>query len=167
MFDNLEKLIRDNAQDLVVNNSAIPNEQNENVLSAASGSIVDTLKAQFANGNATDLIKSFMKNGADVNSLTGEATDNFTQRLGALGINMDTAKTLGASLIPILMKKFTSSGSGADGAGFNIQDILGKLAAGADGKFDMNDIKDMFSGKKDGAKGDAGGGFLDKLKDMF
>jgi len=54
MLENLNELVRENVQDTVVNNSEIPNEQNEQVIQAASGSIFDTLKDQISSGNAED-----------------------------------------------------------------------------------------------------------------
>lgn len=170
MLENLEQLVRDNAQDLVVNNNEIPNEKNEQVIQAASGSIVDVLKNQLGNGGIGDLISSFTQgNGASTNGLTDQVANNFTEKLGALGINMDTAKTLGASLIPMIMAKFFNNAGGANAGGFNLQDMLGKFAGGADGKFDMNDVKDLLGGNKaaDGKEQPGGGGLLDKLKDLF
>ena len=162
MLENLEQFIRDNAQDLVVNNNQIPNEHNEQVIQAASGSIVDTLKNQLGSGNIGDIISSFTQ-GDGANGLANQATNNFADKLGALGINMDTAKSIGASLIPMIMAKFFNQSNEA-GGGFNLQDTLGKLAGGADGKFDLNDVKDMLGGGNDGEAGD---GLLDKLKGLF
>jgi hypothetical protein len=173
MLENLEQFIRDNAQDLVVNNNQIPNEQNEQVIQAASGSIVDTLKSQLASGNIGDIISSFTQ-GDGASGVANQATDNFTNKLGALGINMDTAKSIGAALIPMIIAKFFSQSGASAGAnaggGFNLQDILGKVAGGADGKFDFNDVKDILSGGSksgDGKEQQGGGGLMDKLKDLF
>ncbi len=170
MLENLEQFIRDNAQDLVVNNKEIPNEQNEQVIQAASGSIVDTLKNQLGSGNIGDIISSFTQ-GDSASGVANQATNDFTNKLGALGINMDTAKSIGAALIPMIMAKFfNQSNTGGGAGGFNLQDILGKVAGGADGKFDLNDVKEMLSGGNkttDGKEQQGGGGLLDKLKDFF
>ena len=163
MLENLEKLIRDNAQELVINNPDIPNEQNEQVIQAASGSIVDALKNQIGGGNITDLIGSLGQGNAG--AVVNEVSDSFAGKLGALGINMDTAKSIGAALIPMIMAKFFNKAADPKDSSFDLQDILGKLAGGADGKFDLNDITDMLGGGK--GKDGAGGGLLDKLKGLF
>ncbi len=165
MLENLEQLVRENSQELVVNNSQVPNEQNEQVIQAASGSIVDVLKDKIGSGNITDLISSFTQgNGAGGNSIE-QITSQFTNKLSGLGINADTAKGIGASLIPLVLSKFFNKAADPNDSSFNLQDILGKFAGGADGKFDLNDVKDMFNGG--GKDGNEGGGLLDKLKGLF
>lgn len=165
MFENLEQLVRDNAQELVVNNNAVPDEKNEEVIKAASGSIIDSLQSQLSGGNITEMIQSFSQGGAS--SVVQNATSNFTDKLGALGINSDTAKNIGASLIPMIVSKLFSGSANSNGGGFNFQDMLGKIAGGADGKFDMNDVLGMFGKKDDNSGEQQGGGLMDKLKDIF
>lgn len=167
MIENLEKLVRDNAQGAIVNNADVPNEYNDAAIQAASGSIFDTLKDQIASGNIGDLAKIFNQNGADSsNPVVQQATSNFTDKLAGLGINLDTAKGIGASLIPDLLGKFINKINDPNDSSFNLQDVIGKLAGGADGKFELNDVMDMFGGKgENNAAGE--GGILDKLKGMF
>ena len=49
MFDNLLKLVQENAGDAIINNSAIPNEKNNLAVNETTASIFNTLKSQ-ANG---------------------------------------------------------------------------------------------------------------------
>lgn len=162
MLENLEQLVRENSQELVINNAQIPNEQNENVIQAASGSIVDVLKEKVGSGGIGDLISSFTQggNGGGLEQITA----SFTDKLGGLGINAETAKSIGASLIPMVMSKFFNKTADLNDSSFDLQDILGKLG-GADGKFDFNDVKDLLGGG--GKDGEEGGGLLDKLKGLF
>ncbi len=159
MLENLEQLVRENAQELVVNNSAVPNEQNEQVIQAASGSIVDVLKEKAGSGNIGDLISSFTQGGGNLEQITS----SFSDKLGGLGINAETAKSIGSSLIPMVMSKFFNKAADPNDSSFDLQDILGRFG-GADGKFDLNDVKDLLGGGQDGQ---AGGGLLDKLKGLF
>lgn len=169
MIENLEQLVRDNAQDAIVNNAAVPNEQNEVAIQAASSSIFDTLKAQLSSGNIAELANMFNQNGADTgNPVVQQATSSFTDKLAAFGINAETAKTIGASLIPVIMGKLANKTNDPNDSSFNIQDVLGKLAGGADGKFDLTDVMGMFTGGGQAQAGQAeGGGMLDKLKGLF
>ena len=52
---------------------------------------------------------------------------------------------------------------------FSIQDLLGKLAGGADGKLDLTDVMGMLNrGNLNQAQdGQAEGGMLDKLKELL
>ncbi len=162
MLENLEQLVRENSQELVINNAQVPNEQNENVIQAASGSIVDVLKEKVGSGGIGDLISSFTQggNGGGLEQITA----SFTDKLGGLGINAETAKSIGASLIPMVMSKFFNKTADPNDSSFDLQDILAKLG-GADGKFDFNDVKDLLGGG--GKDSTEGGGLLDKLKGLF
>lgn len=164
MLENLEQLVRDNSQELVIENAQVPNEQNEQVIQAASGSIVEVLKDKIGSGNITDLISSFTQGNGIGGNMLEQATASFTDKLGGLGINAETAKNIGSSLIPTVLSKFFNKAADPNDNSFNLQDILSQFG-GADGKFDFNDVKDLLGG---GAKGENGeGGLLDKLKGLF
>ncbi|MFN0255328.1 hypothetical protein [Pedobacter ureilyticus] len=169
MLENLEQLVRENAQDVIVNNSAVPNEQNEAAIQAASSSIFDTLKEQLGSGNVAQIAEIFNKGEAsDSNPVVQQASASLTGKLSAFGINADTAKSIGASLIPMILGKLANKTNDPNDGSFNIQDVLGKLAGGADGKFDLTDVMGMFTGGQNQANGEqAGDGMLDKLKGLF
>ena len=169
MLENLSELVRENVQESVVNNTAIPNEQNEAVIQAASGSIFDTLKDQLASGNIGGLAEIFNSGNAEGSAVTAQAAGSFTDKLAGLGINAETAKGLAASVIPVILGKLTQKTADPNDSSFNINDILGKLGGGADGKFDVSDVIGMFNG---GGQAQAGGnaesgGIMDKLKGLF
>ena len=44
MFDNLLELVKSQAGDTIINNTAIPNQHNDEAVEVASSSIFDTLK---------------------------------------------------------------------------------------------------------------------------
>ena len=55
MFDQLSELVKQFGNDAVVNNPAVPNEQNDAVMNEAGSSILSGLKDMVANGNVNDL----------------------------------------------------------------------------------------------------------------
>jgi len=173
MLENLNQLVRENVQDAVVNNNEIPNEQNEEVIRAASGSIFDSLKEQISSGNISALADIFNTGNTNDSLVAQQASGSFTDKLAALGINAETAKNIAASVIPVIIGKLSQKTADPADSTFNIKDILGKLAGGADGKFDINDVIGMFNGGKQsqqpGQDGSVSpeGGILDKLKGMF
>ena len=169
MLENLEQLIRDNAQDVIVNNNDVPNEHNEAAIQAASGSIFDTLKNQLSTDNISKLATAFNQNNIDAeNPVVQQATTSFIDKLAGFGINAESAKSIGASLIPMIMTKFINKTNDPNDSSFNIQDVLGKLAGGEDGKFDLNDVTGMFTGGQNSNSQDIGGsGIVDKLKGLF
>lgn len=171
MLENLNQLVRENVQDTVVNNQDIPNEKNEEVIQAASGSIFDSLKDQLSSGNLDALADVFQSGNAGNSPVAQQAAGSFTDKLAGLGINAATAKSIAASVIPVIVGKFASKTTDPNDHSFNIADVLGKLG-GSDGKFDVSDILGMFNGRQNtqtnqlnGSSPD--GGILDKLKGMF
>ena len=167
MLENLSQLVRENVQESVVNNADIPNEHNEAVIQAASGSIFDSLKDQLSSGNIGALTDIFNGNQAEGSQVATQASGSFVDKLSGLGINADTAKSLASSIIPGIIAKFTQKTNDPNDSSFNIKDILGSLG-GEDGKFDMSDVIGMFNGGQTGQAGSTGGGgIMDKLKGMF
>ncbi|MGN7989144.1 hypothetical protein ACTJKC_17485 [Pedobacter sp. 22226] len=168
MLENLNEMVRENVQESVVNNTAIPNEHNEAVIQAASGSIFDSLKNQLSSGNIGALTDIFNGNKAEGTQVAEQASGSFIDKLSRLGINADTAKSLAASIIPGLIAKFTQKTNDPNDSSFNLKDVLGSLG-GNDGKFDVSDVIGMFNGGKQTTQtGQTGeGGIMDKLKGMF
>lgn len=172
MLENLNELVRENVQETVVNNSEIPNEHNEAVIQAASGSIFDSLKDQLSSGNIGSLAEIFNGGNADGSAVSQQASGSFIDKLSGLGINAETAKNLASTIIPGIIGKLTQKTADPNDSSFNIKDILGNLSGGADGKFDVNDVIGMFNGGQNQQPGEIGatpneGGILDKLKGMF
>jgi len=170
MIENLEQLVRDEAQTAIINNAAVPNEQNEVAIQAASSSIFDTLKSQLATGNVAEIANIFNTGEAAADSpVVQQASSNLTDKLSAFGINAETAKGIGAAIIPVILGKLANKTNDPNDSSFNIQDVLGKLAGGNDGKFDLSDVMGMFTGGNQNQSEDkpAEGGIADKLKDLF
>lgn len=168
MLENLSELVRENVQESVVNNSAVPNEQNEAVIQAASGSVFDALKNQLTSGNIGGLAEIFNTGNTENSPVTAQAAGNFTDKLSGLGMNAETAKNLASTIIPVVLGKLTQKTADPGDRSFNIQDILGNLAGGADGKFDVSDVIGMFTGGNQTQQGTSGAdGLADKLKGLF
>lgn len=172
MLKNLENLVRENAQTAIVDNNEIPNDKNDAAIEAASSSIVDVLRQKISSGDANGLINSF-KDPSAQSTTANEVTDTFTNKLQGLGINMDSAKAVAASIIPAILAKFNQKTNDPNDSSFDFQDIIAQVA-GPDGKFQLSDLTNLFN--KDGSENSSadnrqnkedGGGFIDKMKDMF
>jgi hypothetical protein len=163
MLENLNQLVKENVQDAIVNNSDVPNEQNEAAISAASGSIVDAIKQHLSSGNLSSLVDAFKGGNAEGSSVAQDATTGFTEKLAGMGINLESAKNIAASVIPSIVGKFVNKTNDPNDSSFDIQDVISKIS-GPDGKFQLSDITDLFSG---GKEGEAGGSVVDKLKGLF
>jgi len=166
MLDNLNQLVKENVQDAIVNNSAVPNEQNEAAISAASGSIMDTIKQHLSSGNLSSLVDTFKGGDAEGSSVARDATASFTDKLAGMGINVETAKGIAASVIPAIVGKFVNQTNDQNDSAFNIQDIIGKLS-GPDGKFDLSDAARIFTEKTDVNRDGKNDSVVDKIKGLF
>lgn len=173
MLESLNQLVKEHAQDAIVNNSAIPDEQNEAAVQAASGSILDTLKQQLSSGNIGNLVDAFKGGNAEGSSVTQQATENFTGKLAGMGIDLESAKGVAASLIPSIIGKFVNKTNDPNDSSFNIKDIVSQIS-GPDGKFQLSDLTNLFSGHHEGGTtenqdgtAENQGGIVDKLKGLF
>lgn len=170
MLDQLLQLVKEQAQEPVINNPSVPNEQNEAVISAATSSITSGLQEELANGNTSQVLGllSGKSNPADqdnpvVNKISGNFMDTLLQKFNLDG---GTAKQLTATLIPTVLgslvnktndpgnSSFSLQGilnslTGGKAEGLNLQGILGKLSGGldkdGDGDVDLQDLSSLFS----------------------
>ncbi|WP_432712008.1 hypothetical protein [Pedobacter sp.] len=167
MLEKLNQLVKENAQDAIVSNPEIPNEKNEAVMQAASGSIFDALKQQMASGNVSQLADTFKGGNAENSALAQQATSGFTEKLAGLGINLESAKKIASTFIPGILSKFVHKTNDPNDKSFDIKDMLTQIS-GPDGKFQISDLTNMFGGNKDDKGGDGEqGGLMDKLKGML
>ncbi|HSZ87716.1 MAG TPA: DUF937 domain-containing protein [Puia sp.] len=147
MLENLINLIEQHADNAVVNNPAIPNEQNNAVISEAGNSIEGTLKNMISQGNLQDVQNLFHNSGnVSSNPATQNITGNFVQSLmDKFGLDQNAANGVASNLIPNVLQSLVSKTNDPNDSSFNLQGIIGQLTSGAG----------------------AGGGILDKIKGMF
>ncbi|ASZ10043.1 hypothetical protein KTO58_25625 [Chitinophaga pendula] len=176
MLDQLLQLVREQAQEPVVNNPAVPNEQNEAVIGAATQSIATSLQQELANGNGAQLLSLFGSRDNNTvneqNPLVNRISGNFVETLlQKFNLDKGTATKLAATLIPTvlgsLVKKTNDPGNssfslegilnsltGGSAQGVNLSGILGRLTNGGldkDGDGDV-DLKDIMSALTNGAQ---------------
>lgn len=184
MLDQLVQLVRDSAQETVVANPAIPNEQNDAVIGEASHSIASGLQEALASGNVKDVMGLFNSNGQVdssnpvVNNIAGNLIGSLKEKFN---LNGSTAAAIAGSLIPSvlgsLVKKTNdpadngfsldgifSSLTGGSTQGLNLGGLLGKFAGGLDKDGDGDvDLQDMVGMISNGAKQQQGSGGLGGL----
>ncbi|MFY0252756.1 hypothetical protein ACDQ55_02260 [Chitinophaga sp. 30R24] len=171
MLEQLMDLVREHAQGAVVNNPAIPNDQNEAVMGAAATSITTGLQQELASGNAAGVLSLLGAGGNTAgetgNSIVNNISNNFIGTLlEKFNLDKGAAQQLATSLIPTVMgalvhktndasnNNFSLDGiinslTGGSAQGINLQGILGKLSGGldknGDGHVDLEDLKSLLS----------------------
>ena len=89
----------------IINNPAIPNEQNEEVMSTASGSIMDTLKGMMSGAGAASVLNLFNQNNSE------DVT------------NHPVTQNVSSNLITTLMNKFGLDSNKAGGIASAIKNL--------------------------------------------
>ncbi|SHL84021.1 hypothetical protein SAMN05444266_105177 [Chitinophaga jiangningensis] len=191
MFEQLLQLVQEHAQTAVVNNPAVPNEQNQAVVQAATESITSSLQQELANGNTAGVL-SLLGGQSDTNAnpLVNNISNNFLDTLlKKFNLDKGAATQIAGSLIPAVLGSLVNKTNDPSNKGFSLDGILGSLTGGAssgldlngilgklkggldkdgDGDVDFNDLKNVLSnGAKQQQGGNSGAGFGDVLKNLF
>lgn len=190
MLENLWKLVQEQGQDSVINNPEVPNEQNNQVLAAATHSVAGGLQETLSGGGLQQVMALFNQSdktsgGGDISSLlnnpiVSNIVSNFTGKLTQdHGVAPESANNIAGSLIPNVLQKLISKtndpsdssfdlngiiGTLTGGGGLDVQGLLGKFSGGldadGDGKVEVSDIVS----KVTGGSGQQGAGMMDMIK---
>lgn len=136
MFEQLTQLVKQFGGDAVVNNSAVPNEQNEAVMEEAGGSILSGLKEMASGGNLGDLAGMLTgKTPIDMNNpvvkeLAGKVTGNLGSKFG---LSPEAAGGVAGGLIPQVLNGLVNKAKDPNESGFNVSDLIGAISGGNGG----------------------------------
>ena len=162
MLEQLLTLVKEQAQELIVKNTAVPNEHNEAVMGDVARVIQEKLGQAIGSGKIADVMDLF-KNGAAVqNPVVQQIIAGLEPQLAKYGISKESAASIATTLIPRIMEQFVNKTNDSTNSQFNLNDIL-KSAGGKDG-IDLGGIAgNLLNG--DLGKSDVGkliGGFFGK-----
>ena len=191
MFEQLTELVKQYGGEAVVNNTAVPNEQNEAVMEHASGSILDSLKSIASQEGGTDLIgKLFQGNNANdaSNPVVSMITNQLSGSLGQkFGLSNEASSGVAGSLIPKVLGSLIGGAKDPNNSSIQINDVIGAITGGnsdangglmdsiskyggmlgldkdGDGKVGIQEAISAVSGNNDGKSGGFLGGLLGKL----
>ncbi len=150
MFNQLMNLVKQYSGDAVINNPAVPNEQNDAVMSTASGSIMDTLKGIMSGGGAASVLNLFSQNtNEDVTNhpVTQNVSSNLvTTLMNKFGFDSDKASGIASSVIPMVMSKLVSKTNNSNDNSFDLQGIFNSLSDNKTGGMDISGLVSKFGG---------------------
>lgn len=148
MLDQLLQLVKENADEAIVKNPAIPNENNDAAIETAAGSIFDNLKGLAGGGNL-DSIMNLFQGGGDVAS--NAAVSNISSGVAGdlmkkFGLDKGAAAGIVQQLIPTVMNNLVKKTNDPNDSSIDIQGILGALTGGQSksGGGILNTIKNLF-----------------------
>jgi hypothetical protein len=183
MLEQLLNMVKDNSQEAIVNNPAIPNQFNDSAQSSIMDAIMGGLQNQAQSGNVGGLLGLLTgkQAGAGSNMLSNPIVAGIAQNaIGSLmdkfGIENAAAKGIVSSVLPGVIGSLISKTNDPNDSSIDMNGIFGSLMGGqaqpqaaqgfdfnqigaalSDGKIDMNDVMNIGGSLLQGNSGGAGG----------
>lgn len=159
MLENLFNLIKQEGTEAVINNPAVPNEQNDAVVASATHSVADGLQSVLASGGLTKILSLFGSNSSGNNTsllnnpIVSSIISSFTNKLtNNHGIAGSQASSIASSLIPSVIGSLINKTNDPNNSSFDINSLIGSLTGGANntqassGGFDLGGLVSKFAG---------------------
>lgn len=145
MFENLLKLVQENAGEAIINNPSIPNQHNEAAIETASSGIFDHLKGLAANGGLESVVSMFSGGQTDPNALSGMSNNIAGNLMQKFGIDGAQAQSVVQNLIPKVMGQLVNKTNDPQDNSFDLQGIIGAIG-GSEGGLGgvMSQLKGLF-----------------------
>ncbi len=178
MLDNLFNMIKGVAGDAVINNPAVPNEQNEAVVAEATNTVAGGLQNLVAGGGLESILSLFGGGGQQQqgksslmsNPIVTMMIGHFAKKLmGKFGLQSNQASGVAQSLIPSVISNLISKTNDPGNSSFTLDGLLNTLTGGQsqqvaqeqqqqDGGFSFQNLIGQFTG---GGQQGGGGGLMD------
>ena len=189
MFEQLTQLVEQFGQHDVVDNAAVPNEQNGAVLNEASTSILKGLQGIASQSGGMEMLAGLFQGGnaSDAsNPVVAQITDKLSGSLGEkFGLDSAAASGVASSLIPKVLGALIGGAKDPSNSSLQMNDVIAAISGGAsnsgglmdmvskyggsigldqngDGNVDVADALDAIS-KKSGSTGGIIGGLFGKI----
>lgn len=155
MFEQLLNLVKENAGEAIINNPAIPNEQNDAAIGHATDGIINGLKSQLASGNITDVMQLLGgQNNTATNGVSNAISSQVSQGLiEKFGLSGNSANSIVSSLIPLVLSKLASKSNDPNDKSFDLNGIFNHLSNGKTQGMDLTHILGSVMGNSTGSGG--------------
>jgi len=172
MLEEIFNLIKGNATESVINNPAVPNDQNDAVVAEATNTVASGLRNIVAGGGMQNLLSMFgggQKQGSSLmsNPIVNMMVGHFAGKLmSKFNMGGGQANQVANSLIPDALNSLinkTNQGSN----GFSLEGLLNSITGGQvteqqnKNSFNLQDLVNQFGGGEQSSAG--GGGLMDIL----
>ncbi|MFD2572193.1 hypothetical protein ACFSUS_16230 [Spirosoma soli] len=136
MFETLMNLVQQNAGQSVINNPAIPNDQNDNVMQTVTSSIMNGLGQQAQGGGLGSLLGMVTGQGGSVESHpTTQGVQQHVQQdlMSKLGISPQVAMSVASTLVPIVLSKLMHKANDPNDSSVDAGSLMSSLGGGQAG----------------------------------
>lgn len=146
MLDQILNLVKDQAANVITNNSQVPEEKKDAAVETTTHAIADGLKNQLSAGNISNIMSLFGSGSGSSNALSGSLQNSVVTALAEkVGLNKTVATTIAATVVPALIN------------------LISKKHNDPNDSFDLGSVLSSFTGG-DGKKG---GGLMDMIGGLF
>jgi hypothetical protein len=176
MLEQLFNLVREQSQEVVVQNPEIPNEYNESVIADATETVFSGLQSSAAGGGLQNILSLFgQKGGGGGNGIAGLLSNPIVASLisqfagkltGKYNVNSAQASGIAGQLIPSILGNLVQRTNDPNNSSFDLNGILGSLAGGGGTNGGGLDIGSLVS-KVTSMGGDVDGDGDSDLQDMI
>jgi Bacterial protein of unknown function (DUF937) len=173
MLEQLMGLIKDNSQEAIVNNPAIPNEHNESAMQTILASVVGGLANQGQAGNSSGIWGLLSGKSGNLGSnpiVSGIATQAIGGLMEKFGINKTAAGGIVSAILPSVIGQLVSKTNDPNDGSFDLSSLMGAVMGGGQQQGAGGGVMDMIGGLMGGAQQQQqpqaqqqGGGLMDML----
>ena len=176
MLQELFNLVQNNAQETVVNNSDVPNDQNDAIMAEATNTVASGLRNMVAGGGLQNIISMFTGGGNQQgqggsssllsNPIVNMMIGHFAGKLmNKFNIGGSQANNIANNLIPSVISSLVSKTNDPNNSGFSLEGLLNSITGGQatqaqNNGFDIGSLISQFTGGGQQG-GNAGGGLMD------
>ncbi|HQW85077.1 MAG TPA: hypothetical protein PK987_11465, partial [Ferruginibacter sp.] len=140
MLEELFNLIKEQSGDPVVNNPAIPNEINNDVVAEATNTVAGGLRNMVAGGGLQNIISLFtggnQQSGDNSKSLLSNPIVNMmighfaSKLISKYNVGGSQANNIAANLIPNVISSLISKSNNSSNTGFSLETLLNSMTGG-------------------------------------
>ncbi len=171
MLEELIKMVTHQGQSDVVQNSAVPDQFNNEIIGEAGSSIFNGLQGMLANGGLSQILR--LLNGAGGNSGGGiggllnnpivqQIIQSFAGKLtNQYNLSPAVAQNVGASLIPQVLGNFAQRVGDPTDSSIDMNAVISSLTGGNTGGADFNSLAAKLGGMGGDVDGDGDVDFQD------
>ena len=157
MLEELFNLVKGSATDSVINNTDIPNENNDAVMAEATNTVAGGLQNMLAGGGLESILSLFnnqgnntQKGGLMNNPIVSMMIGHFISKLtGKFNMQPAQASSVANNLIPDVLNKLVSQTNDPNNSSFDINGIIGSLTGNksqnSGNGFNFQNLLDNFS----------------------
>ncbi|MBB4036914.1 hypothetical protein GGR21_002828 [Dysgonomonas hofstadii] len=152
MLDQILNLVKDQAANVITNNSQVPEDKKDAAVETTTHAIADGLKSQLTSGNISNVMALFGGESGGSNALSGSLQNSVVSALAEkVGLSQGVATTIASTVVPALISLVSKKHNDSNDS-FDLGSILSSFTGGGDDGKKSGGLMDMIGGLFGGGK---------------